>query len=275
MTAVKFYDGYGYWENGRAITHENHDDWFEEDGSAFFWCGYHDIETCTVCATVQLNGSEEWISTNAITFVPLEYGQIGSYDFTGPDTVTVQRGEMVTFTFSAADQATHYWADAFSADERHESFNPMTYNPDGTTTVTMSTAALPEGEYEIWGRAGGDPGWRWVESEHCVHLTVTGEMSMDQPDIITPASLTVIEAEAFEGIAAQVVRISDQVTSIGPRAFADSALRQIWIPSSVTDISESAFDGCDQVIIFCRSGSTAHAWADDHQSPQIICVPLD
>ena len=84
--------------------------------------------------------------------------------------------------------------------------------------------------------------------------------------LTTPANLTEIGEEAFMGIAAKAVRISDRVTSIGPRAFAESNVRQIVIPASVTDIAEDAFEDNGAVVIFAPTGSYAHQWVLEHQN---------
>ena len=445
ITAIRFYDGEGFWEWGEAITHDNHPDWFTDDGDFFAWCYFHDSDrTYSVYAEVQLNGSNEWVTTNVLSFVLKVNGIVDTYDFTDLTPITAARGESVSFTFTPAAGATRYWADAFDTEEWY-SFNPTTVY-DGTT-VTMSTVNLPVGTYHIVGRAGAEPGIQWSESTHALTLTVTepeipasgvllkfskpsvetlepfiisvhapgaqklrlchndpdnewwvvdgvscaewnwmadvgtqtfyasamfngvwsqpqaasitvtgeghapastvayasatvepnsyfrffvsmpegadnyavwandsdgnsvldweeryesspfdistvdmsegdsfhltvrtaarGKEStyfdldvlvtngavMDAVTFTTPAALETIEEEAFCGIAAQVIRVSDQVTTIGDRAFADSQVRQIYIPSSVTSMSGSAFDGCENVTIFSTEDSEGYSYA--------------
>ena len=80
-----------------------------------------------------------------------------------------------------------------------------------------------------------------------------------------PTSLQVIEDGAFEGVAATCVRIPDQVTEIGSRAFAGCPyLMEVSIPASVTSIATDAFDGSPWVIIVCNPDSYAAAWAEAH-----------
>ena len=65
-----------------------------------------------------------------------------------------------------------------------------------------------------------------------------------------PASLRVIESEAFEGLPFQTVIIPSTCTSIGSRAFANCGnLVYVCIPASVTSLAADAFAGCGQVII--------------------------
>ena len=82
-----------------------------------------------------------------------------------------------------------------------------------------------------------------------------------------PASLPVIEEEAFAGIDATTVVIPEGTESIGSRAFADcDALRYIVIPDGLSNIAEDTFDG-SLVIFVCSEGSSAAAYAENHGIP--------
>ena len=77
-----------------------------------------------------------------------------------------------------------------------------------------------------------------------------------------PASLETIEEEAFYGDQSiDKVVLSDNVTTIGPRAFADSSLTEINLPGSITYIDPSAFDGPDQVTVTADPNTYAYDWA--------------
>ena len=93
-----------------------------------------------------------------------------------------------------------------------------------------------------------------------VDYDTLGEITFNTPD-----DLEIIEAEAFRGIDAEVVRITDNVLAIRDRAFADSSLRQIIIPAGVTEIADNAFDGCGEFIVFCFEGSYAKDWVFSHR----------
>lgn len=80
---------------------------------------------------------------------------------------------------------------------------------------------------------------------------------------ILPASLRTIEDAAFEGTAVQSVILSDHVASIGERAFAYSTLRTILIPSSVSHMEDSAFDGVWGLVIRGAKDSYAARWAKE------------
>ena len=78
-----------------------------------------------------------------------------------------------------------------------------------------------------------------------------------------PEQLTIIEEEAFAGIAAERVDISANVVRIEARAFADCpALREIHIPATVLEIDSQALAGCENVIVYGESGSAAERFAD-------------
>ena len=69
-------------------------------------------------------------------------------------------------------------------------------------------------------------------------------------DFTLPAGIRRIEDSAFEGICAAMVYIPDGCESIGPNAFGNcEALVQVRIPASVTCIDDTAFSGCQGVLV--------------------------
>ena len=125
ITAVRYYDGDGFVEWGETLTPENNPDWFTTDGDFSAWTYFHDADrSYSVFAEVQLNGRDEWITTNVLSFALKVNGVVDSYDFTDLTPITAARGESVSFTFTPAEGATNYWADAFDEDWR--SYNPNT-----------------------------------------------------------------------------------------------------------------------------------------------------
>ena len=90
--------------------------------------------------------------------------------------------------------------------------------------------------------------------EFTLDYTATGTEEMPEADFVTPGMLRTIEEEAFEGIGAVHVRISDNVTSLGSRAFANCLnLQSIYIPESVTVIENDLLEGCGDVTVYGRS----------------------
>ena len=83
-----------------------------------------------------------------------------------------------------------------------------------------------------------------------------------------PAALVAIEEEAFEGIDAARVEITENVVSIGPRAFADCKnLTELVIPATVQTIADDALDGSTNVTIYGEADSEAQRFADANSIP--------
>jgi len=93
--------------------------------------------------------------------------------------------------------------------------------------------------------------------EQTLNLTYGGiSASLDvellsEPDFILPADLTHIEDEAFAGINAEVIEISEGCVSIGARAFADCPNLKYVLVSDLSsiDIATDALDGTNAVFI--------------------------
>ena len=113
-----------------------------------------------------------------------------------------------------------------------------------------------------------------TEGERC---TVCGEILSAQqeipmlpplltPDFTVPASLKVIDDEAFAGIAATAVALPEDLESIGDRAFAGcAALKQIQIPAGVKHIGDGVFDGCPaDLLIIGEFDTPAESYAHDN-----------
>ena len=137
---------------------------------------------------------------------------------------------------------------------------------DHSDSFTIHTAGMADGEsFHVTVRTSA----RGKMSTHFdLDVQVAATVVMENVTFTTPASLQTIEEEAFYGIGAEVIRISDSVTTIGDRAFAYSSVRQIYIPSSVTSMSGSAFEGCENVTIFSTEDENGYSypqlWVIDH-----------
>ena len=81
-----------------------------------------------------------------------------------------------------------------------------------------------------------------------------------------PASTRTIEEEAFAGDSSlDEVVVPEGATSIGKRAFADSGLKRIDIPGTVTEIADDAFDGVSDLTIHALAGTYAVDYARAHR----------
>ena len=85
-----------------------------------------------------------------------------------------------------------------------------------------------------------------------------------------PAALVAIEEEAFAGIDAARVEITENVISIGPRAFADCKnLTELVIPATVQRIDDTALEGSAGVTVYGEAGSEAERFANANELPFI------
>lgn len=83
-----------------------------------------------------------------------------------------------------------------------------------------------------------------------------------------PVQLQEIRAEAFLGdTALKKVIIPESVHTIGERAFAYSAVKQIVLPPSLTDVAANAFEGCKGIVAVVYAGSYAHTYCEENDIP--------
>lgn len=81
-----------------------------------------------------------------------------------------------------------------------------------------------------------------------------------------PSALEDIDVEAFSGDSGlDEVKLPEGIESIGSRAFINSSLRKINLPSSLSFIANDAFDGPGKVSVSARAGSYAYKWAVEHK----------
>ena len=92
-----------------------------------------------------------------------------------------------------------------------------------------------------------------------------GIVALADAVLTMPAALQIIDEEAFYGSTSiDRVVLSNKVTEIRSRAFANSTLSEINLPSSITYIAEDAFDGPDKVTVSATEGTYAYRWAVEH-----------
>lgn len=86
-----------------------------------------------------------------------------------------------------------------------------------------------------------------------------------------PAALLQIDAEAFRYSIMDAVIVPEKAESIGSKAFADcDDLRIIYMPDSVVQIAEDAFDGSDNVCFVCESENAAATYAKKYSIPYVV-----
>ena len=97
-----------------------------------------------------------------------------------------------------------------------------------------------------------------LENKAIPKLTVTY-------DFFIPSFVTVIEEEAFMGIPAKCIKLSENVKEIGAKAFANcKGLEAIYIPSTCKSIASNAFSDVTGLTIFGADGSYAEFYANKY-----------
>ena len=82
---------------------------------------------------------------------------------------------------------------------------------------------------------------------------------------VLPGGVETVEEEAFFGSGVRSVLCPESLVSIEDLAFAGcTELQHIYIPAATENISENAFDGCGQLVIWGQAGSEAEAYAASH-----------
>ena len=90
----------------------------------------------------------------------------------------------------------------------------------------------------------------------------------DEAMFVLPASLNMIDDEAFEGTAVTAVLIRERVICIGDYAFANTPkLQVVFIPQATEHIGDYAFPANTGLTIYGAMGSYAEEWANAHQIP--------
>ena len=83
--------------------------------------------------------------------------------------------------------------------------------------------------------------------------------------LIQPTSVMAIEAEAFMGdTSLDEAELPEGLLSIGSRAFAQSSLKRIYLPKSLSDIAADAFLGCQGLTAWGYPGTAGEAFCQEN-----------
>ena len=159
-------------------------------------------------------------------------------------------------------------------------------------TVTLSASASPKAAYQVFKWTSSDKKIAKVNSKGKVtakgegkvkitaealdgsgkKATVTITVKNKTPEekekeqvLRIDSSVTRIKDGAYDGN--QILReveLPETMTSIGHRAFADTAIRYIYIPAGVTSIADDAFTGSSSLACLAPAGSYAAEWCAAH-----------
>lgn len=139
----------------------------------------------------------------------------------------------------------------------HIEIQPNSLNSFWGSTQSFELSGIPMfGFYSVF----PDTDLLWLRERIITIAAVFPEMPVD---FTTPSALKTIDEEAFSGIAAKRIRVSNKVVSIGSKAFANcKKLNNIIIPDNCTSIAADAFAGDSNLIIYGKSGSYAETYAN-------------
>lgn len=82
-----------------------------------------------------------------------------------------------------------------------------------------------------------------------------------------PASLQVVEEDAFSGTAVETAILPEGLLEIDENAFEGTQLKDVFIPDTTESIADTAFDNIPDLTIHGLDGSYAKEWAEEHHIP--------
>lgn len=136
---------------------------------------------------------------------------------------------------------------------------------------TASSFEIPSGVTSI-----GD--YALAGSEHLKSVTLPsgvtsiGDGAFSQgllENVTIPETVTSIGESAFAFSSLSSVILPESVTSIGRSAFAFTCLTSITIPAMETAFGENVFEDCGGLVITCKRGSDAEAYAIENEIPYV------
>ena len=182
-------------------------------------------------------------------------------------------GEHLSFTVSAPETGVKPSADRFVIDVYDlESWSRVCYletdAENSSADVFFSSNIFEYGrEYTVFVDAFKD-GYDW--SETIFGFVVRDAAFENASKLVLPGSLQRIESEAFAGAAADAVIIPEGVTEIGDRAFANSRIKMVYIPGTLSPdgLGSEVFAGCNLQKVF---GYTEEAWQIAEMYGAVFC----
>ena len=111
-------------------------------------------------------------------------------------------------------------------------------------------------------------------TDKCSIRFVPGRMViLTRPDFIVPEALKSIASEAFDGIGAERVLLTESVEKVGSGAFANcEKLTAFVVCGKDTDMEADALKNSGNVTIYAPAGSKAQIFAEDNKIPFIPLI---
>ena len=144
-----------------------------------------------------------------------------------------------------------------------------------SVTIPESVTSIGEGAFNGCSNltdvyyGGSEEQWKTIsigaDDDSLTNATIHYNLVIPNPDFVLPASLNVIESEAFTGGAFTYVYIPETVARIESGAFASCPkLAYAQFAGADTEIDPTAFSGVIGLTIIAPTGSTAEAFATAH-----------
>ena len=110
-------------------------------------------------------------------------------------------------------------------------------------------------------------------TDACRFVFIPGrQLVLEEADFEVPAMLKEIETEAFAGIGAESVMLTESVERVDADAFENCPqLKTFIVCGAETEIDNRALSGCDEVIVYAPDGSPAEKFAEYNK---FIFIPL-
>lgn len=161
------------------------------------------------------------------------------------------------FNWEAVDTATNYVFRILNSDG-YDVFFSDTVESNQLTYSKL----LPAGKYWVTVAASNSNNNSWLYSSKVSFNVAEDSTPTFDPDFILPLAMKIIDVEAFEGISATSVKLSEATTTINSKAFANCAnLVQIYIPKATVSIASDAFSGVDGLVVYGHNDSYAESYS--------------
>ena len=137
------------------------------------------------------------------------------------------------------------------------------YNPNAVLPYGLVAEALRRMD---WNADGQTVRMAVNYTPAAIHAAIHAEINFDGRELQLPGELNAIDESAFEGDAGFMsVTLGDNVSSIGPNAFAEcDALWRMIVPNASTAIDDAAFDDSYHLTLVGPVGGSAETYANAH-----------
>ena len=253
--------------------------------SATYTFGSYDYHAATAYASDPVNlmpagggTGYEWVTNNDCATYVSRILTAGGFPIYAPYTNSSSSpGGSVRHTLVSLT-GSEYFKSTFTIEDFHE--GDIAWGHNMGHTMYCSEVNREEGTIHVYAHSTrpndplSDNGWVSIADLNAVMRMVIEEIYdyeyridglIGEADLVLPASVSRIEASAFEGSAAESAYLPDGCAMIGAGAFRDCLnLRWVRIPQNC-DIDETAFDGCRGVMIYGAPDSPAEQFCQDHE----------